>query len=674
LQSSNVNAVRPHDELERRPSALLVSLPWTTLTEPSLGLSLLKAVLAREHIPCRVLHLNLFVLEHLKAETYEALSVVYALNDFLFSFTLDPVVTNTQRRWLYQKIQQLLSMSDIDVRRFGGLNGLENMLLKLRCEVLPAWLGGWADEIARHEASLVGFTCMFDQTIASLALARLVRERAAGKLLALGGYALRAPTAQMVLRASPWIDAVCDGEGEAAIVGLARAAAGRATLDQVPNIVFRRPSGEITSNMPAPPVDLDTSPTPDFDDYFADIRRLSEEYSIDITPPDLPIENSRGCWWGARSHCVFCGIRDDDLAYRARTPARVLETMAELRARHGIRTFRFSDYILPNRYYETLLPELARLGQPYRLSAEVKSNISEERFVMLKESGFREVQPGIESFSSDVLRKMDKGVSAVQNVHTLLLGRRCGVRVYYNLIYGFPGDDVTAYERMVTMLPRLLHLDPPHTCLPVQITRYAPLQTRPEMFDIPSAVPDPCYEIVFSRDYLNRTGFTIDDFCYYFERPFENSVTLQHLYDRIQATVAIWRERQAKLYYEKSDGNVLTIHDSRGTEELVYDLEGAEAEFLLACTRPTSLRKLCQMQLARINPSTIDTIFNSLDQRGLVFQDEQRLISLVMEGPPVPAPGAFIATLQERSKEASLSSVARLSSDEMQDGEMVSFA
>src|SRR5262249_55228165 len=344
-----------------------VSMPWTTLTEPSLGLGLLKAVLDREGIPCRVLHLNLFLLQHLRAITYEVLANIYALNDFLFSGILDPTVTHIQEQWLRLKVREVLHDGVIEAHRVGGSEGLVEALLRLRGETVPAWLEGWAHEIARQEATLVGFTCMFDQTVPSLALARLIRERAPGKMLVLGGVAVRTPTAAMLLRSTPWIDAVCDGEGENAIGALAGAAAGEAPLVDVPGIVFRSTSGEVVATPPPPPVDLDANPVPNFDDFFADIRRLSEEQKIDVMPPTLPVENSRGCWWGAKHHCVFCGIRGEDMAYRARDAGKALEALATLHQRYGIRGFRFSDYILPIQYFDTLLPELARRGGPYRL-------------------------------------------------------------------------------------------------------------------------------------------------------------------------------------------------------------------------------------------------------------------------------------------------------------------
>ena len=116
----------------------------------------------------------------------------------------------------------------------------------------------------------------------------------------------------------------------------------------------------------------------------------------------LPVESSRGCWWGAKHYCVNCGIRDEDLADRSRGPAAVLHSLNELNRRHGVRAFRFSDYILPAAYYDSLLLELERRGAPYMLSGEIKANVNADRFGRLVAASFAEVQPGIESFENEV--------------------------------------------------------------------------------------------------------------------------------------------------------------------------------------------------------------------------------------------------------------------------------
>ena len=130
-----------------RPSVLMISMPWTTLSEPSPGLGILKAVLSREGIPCRVFHANLDLLQHLHAYTYEALSVVFALNDFLFTGTLDGEPTNEQQRWLRHKVNEVLNDGVIDEQRLGGSEGVVRTMLSLRNHLIPSWLNELADEI-----------------------------------------------------------------------------------------------------------------------------------------------------------------------------------------------------------------------------------------------------------------------------------------------------------------------------------------------------------------------------------------------------------------------------------------------------------------------------------------------------------------------------------------------
>ena len=506
-------------------NVLLLSLPWTTITEPSLGLGLLKAVLDRHGIAARVWHLNLELLRFVRPETYYALSNVFALNDFLFSGVLDPVVSPHQLRILHDKARQLLRFGTIARHERGGVDGVVADLLRFRNDTVPAWLAEVAAKIGGGDSSLVGFTCMFDQTVASLALAKLVREQAPDKMIVFGGYAVRPPTAQALLRSFPWVDAICTGDGEGVIVELARASV-EGGLGGVPGILHRDGINRPVATPAVPPTRMDEVPPPNFDDFFRDTGALAAAHQIYIDVDRLPVENSRGCWWGAKHHCIFCGIHDDDLRYRAKSAAVVLEDLAALSARYGVRAFRFSDYILPDGYYRSLLPELAARGKPYRLTSEMKANVSAQKFSALAAAGFEEVQPGIESFATSVLRKMDKGVTALQNVHTLLLGCRHGIRVHYNLLYGFPDDGEEEYTEMIRLLRLLRHLDAPSTRLEVQITRFAPLQVDPTRFGIAASQHEQSYELIFSQDYLDCISFDLDDLCYYYNRPFENSYRL----------------------------------------------------------------------------------------------------------------------------------------------------
>ncbi|MBC8166482.1 MAG: RiPP maturation radical SAM protein 1 [Bryobacteraceae bacterium] len=628
----------PSQAAPANPSALLISLPWTALAEPSLGLGILRSVLDTEGIPCRVWHLNIFMLRYLQALTYYSIANVFSLNDFLFSGVIERKLTRPQERWLRIKAVHLINLGFLDSRANNGTDGVIAELLRLRDEVIPAFLHECAEEVARSPATLVGFTCMFDQTVASLALAKLIREKCPDKMIVLGGYAVRSPTAEALMRSFPWVDAICAGEGENVIGELARASAGLKPLADVQGIFVRSGDGSVHATSAPPSVDMNSSPFPNYDDFYQDLRDLAERDQVTIEVERLPIENSRGCWWGAKHHCTFCGIHDDDMAFRSRDAGRVLECMDTLSARYNIRHFRFADYILPNGYYDTLLPELARRGRPYRITCEMKANVNAHRFRTLARSGIAEAQPGIESFASDVLRHMDKGVTATGNVYTLVLGKRHGVFLHYNLIYGFPSDRENDYKAMVRALPRLVHLDPPSTHLEVQITRYAPLQQNPERYGITRSTHESSYELIFSKEYRRATGFDLDDFCYYFNRPFENAPRLRPLYRQIDDFVEQWRAlrsgpREIRLSYEPF-GDGLRIVDSRTVPECEIFLDREETSVYLAVLAPISVEALSRKLCGSVTSDRVSRILLRLDELGLIFRENEQLVALALPSTP----------------------------------------
>ncbi len=518
-------------------------------------------------------------------------------------------------------------------RKSAGVDGIVETLLDLREQIIPAWLAEWADRIVDTAPTLVGLTCMFDQTIASVALARLIKQRAPQTMIALGGYAVRQPTADTTIGAFDWVDVVCLGEGEPVIEALARASVGELPLSAVPNVIYRE-AGRIHTTAVPPLVNLDTVPTPDYTDYYRDLAELARTEQVEITVGKLPVENSRGCWWGAIRHCVFCGIHDDDLRFRVKSAEAALATMDELQARHAVSGFRFSDYILPRAYFDTLLPELARRGAPYDITAEIKANVAPRSFALLAAAGFSEVQPGIESFSSRALREMDKGTPKLRNINTLLLGARHGIVVHYNLLYGFPDDELSDYEQLLETLARLTHLDPPSTRLEVQITRYAPLQTDPARFGIPTAMYEPGYQLIFSAGYLAASGFDLAQYCYYFQRPYENSPALRQVFRQIDAAVERWRairsERPVRLVGKAGQAG-LEVHDSRQSAEgVTHLLDAALSTVLLACTDIRSKAQLVRALADRLDEATVLRALDQLDQLGLVARDGDRALSLVL--------------------------------------------
>jgi ribosomal peptide maturation radical SAM protein 1 len=347
-------------------------MPWPGLAEPSLGLATLKAELNRHDVPCRVHHLYIGLLRHLTQQTYDTFARIVGVNEFLFTAVLDEVDG--------AQLDRLLDVcADPEGTRphprYASPIELAEVAIQIRNEVVPQYLEECAHEVLKDDPTLVGFTCMFDQTVASLALAKTLRQRRPDLMIVAGGYALFGEPGAEMVSSFPQFDGVVQGDGEPAIRGLALASVGVGSLDDVPNLITRK---RPRAHHPAM-ADLSAAPTPDFDDWFRDVEDLDRRDHVRITPRSLPLEGSRGCWWGQTSHCTFCGIDESSLSYRSRPAEAVIKTLRELSSRYGDLEFRFSDYILARNHYEELLPILAEEEPPFRLSCEIKANQSVSR-------------------------------------------------------------------------------------------------------------------------------------------------------------------------------------------------------------------------------------------------------------------------------------------------------
>jgi ribosomal peptide maturation radical SAM protein 1 len=617
----------------RAPKVALVSLPWTNLTQPSLGLAILKAHLEQDDIAARVYHANLDLLAFMSQPTYDFLAECWAMNEFVFTGVFDPKLDDKQMAALEAQCAFYVAR-----RRCSGYTttaDLVRLVISLRNHVIPTYLANCADRILAMEPTIVGFTCMFDQTIASAALATLLKTAMPDLVTVLGGYAVQHDAGIQALRAFPSIDCIARGDGEPVISKLARASVGNGSLHEIGGVLTRRNMNAAHDRI-APKWNMTQSITANFDDWFADVRRVDNDHHVFVDARNLPIESSRGCWWGQKHHCTFCGIDEESLKYRSKSSEQILAELTALRARYGPSiAFRFADYIWPHEFYAELLPKLAEFDPPLYLSAEIKANQTRANVRAFANAGFVALQPGIESFASTTLRKMDKGVTAIKNVQLLKWGYLDGIDILYNLLFGFPDDEEADYAPMLERIPRLYHLAPPVSHSRVVVTRFAPLQTSPQRYghaDKPRH--HRCYEILFSDAFLADTGMDLDDYCYYFDRWFPNSAQLREIYAQISIQAKHWKDqhraRDVYLAYERT-GPDFVFEDTRyGTPER-FSITGRSAEVYALCDGAAmTFGALADQVAARSSDerAELQRELDGLDEKRLLWIEDDRIFGL----------------------------------------------
>ncbi|WP_103536024.1 RiPP maturation radical SAM C-methyltransferase [Streptomyces sp. SM11] len=456
---------------------LLVNMPWSPIDLPSLALGILKRSVD-ERVPdatATVLHANLeftdWITERTEftAEDYEyyALSSYFmGCGDWVFSSALydDP-------SWREAEFTQVMR------------SRLKKSRMKMSHELhrlAPDFVAEIAQKIVDEAPDVVGFTSTFQQNTAALAAAKQVKRLAPHITTVIGGANCDAEQGAALHRNFSFVDHVVRGEGESAFPQLISALTTGGDLFEVPGLCHRPGGGVSTANpMATSPLPPSTILPPDYSGYF---ERLAASVARNWVEPKLVVEGARGCWWGEKHHCTFCGLNGSFMQFRSKSPDVFYDEIMGLAREHRVLDMYVVDNILDMGYLATVLPRIIDSGYDLRLHIEIKANMRRNQLRTLSDAGLIYVQPGIESLNNRVLDLMDKGVSGCQNVRMLRDGAETGLSVSWNYLHGFPGERAEDYEGVVGQIPALEHLDPPvDLSARIAIERFSPYFNRPEL-------------------------------------------------------------------------------------------------------------------------------------------------------------------------------------------------
>jgi len=344
----------------------------------------------------------------------------------------------------------------------------------------------------------------------------------------------------------------------------------------------------------------------------------------------LLLETSRGCWWGAKHHCTFCGLNGGTMQFRSKSPSRVMDEVDALLAyQNG--TVAVVDNILDMRYFSTVLPELARRGAPLDLFYEVKANLNRDQVRLLALAGVRHIQPGIESLSDSILKLMRKGTTALQNIQLLKWCAEFGVVPEWNFLYGFPREEPEEYAKMTSLIDDIRHLTPPSGHGPVRLDRFSPYHQDPEGMGMTALRPASPYQYLYDTDQSELMRIA-----YYFDYTYSDRRELSYVYpalDRIRE----WQRTGptgALLFRAAADGSALVL-DSRGGPPRGMSLEPWQAGLLNAmdsiATGAGVIRQSSQFGMA---PDAVRAFLAECERLHLVAHHGDRWLSLAVHDPP----------------------------------------
>src|SRR5262249_19816841 len=138
----------------------------------------------------------------------------------------------------------------------------------------PGFLELAAAEILSCGPRIVGFSTVFQQNIASLVLAKVLKTRDPSLMIVFGGGNCDGAMGEALHESFDWVDVVVRGEGEYAIVEIAKDVLAGRQIRAQPGLCYRVNGKPITvERARGPQVPMNDVPSPNYDEYFERLAR-----------------------------------------------------------------------------------------------------------------------------------------------------------------------------------------------------------------------------------------------------------------------------------------------------------------------------------------------------------------------------------------------------------------
>ena len=611
---------------------LLISMPFACTTIPSIQLPILEGYLKERNIATETRHLYLKAAEFYGLENYQLL--IYPPNEpytapmaFSKYVSLDHWEKTKEKLRTY--FNERISTTPDSQKNFSFETYVQ------RTDDFYHWV---IENVDWQSYDIIGFTLNYGQLLPSLAIAKKIKEINPEKKIIFGGSRTVGELGIGIMNAFPYIDFIVSGEGEDALY---RLASEYQNYRSIPRLIFRN-GKEVIWNKSDNCIDLNSLSTPSYDTFYHELNLMPNEIKQDFNSyGKLPIEISRGCWW---NRCSFCSQKILHKEYREKKVEKIVKEILFLSDKYKMLDFQFIGDTLLKKDYRHLFEEIKKIGRNFSFFVEARAGqLKSEDYILMKKAGFNVVQIGIETFSQNYLRKMNKGVRVIDNIAALKFCKENEIINRYNVIVNYPNEeDIDFEETKKTIHLFKQYLDPPQISYLV-VEFGSSLYINPELFNIERLEHTTVDQIMYPQEFLEKNFACI----YNFKRQKEFD---KHNWEQL---VEEWRKgrEQLQLKAMKSQAAIdkyvlyfvdgehfLKIYDKRYLENVqIFILNEVERAIFLACVDVTSYQEL-QTRFPEIPDFQLTAILETFEHHGIMFREYDRYLSLPLCYNPVSVP------------------------------------
>ncbi|MBU4013900.1 MAG: RiPP maturation radical SAM C-methyltransferase [Proteobacteria bacterium] len=602
---------------------ILVSMPWSLFSRPSIQIGALKAYLKLRfpYINIAAHHFYLKVAETIGYELYHSISESTWLAETIYAAMLSPEKLKTIEKIFHKEAKNKPLCRKLIFK---------DLVSKVK-KVTDAFI----ESINWNIFCLAGFSVSQCQLTSSLYIIKRLKTKYPELKIVLGGSTF-AGASKEVFKLIPEIDFVAKGEGELPLSQLVHHLSISNKTDKIPyikGIISRESIENDNSDMFYQMETLDSLPMPDFDDYFDLIQTFGSNKTFF---PTISCEISRGCWWRhlQRSKnikgCAFCNLNLQWDGYRSKSPSKVVSEVDKLTSKYKTLSVAFTDNALPVKESKEVFIQLKELKKNFRFFSEIRATTTQENLKIMHDAGMSEVQIGIESLSTRLLRKLNKGTTAIQNLEIMKNCEHLGIVNNSNLILQFPGSDMDDVEETLRNLEFATSFRPLRQ-VNFWLGLESPVWEKPQQFGIKALYNHPRYADLLPQN-ISSMRFLI--------QAYRGDLRYQKkLWKPVKQRIKAWKMEYESLHNNSFFEPILSFLDGRdfliiiqkqfNDRTLMHRLKGKSREIYLFCQHYRSIKKILE-HFPELSDDKIISFLRIMVSKKLMFEENEKYLSLAV--------------------------------------------
>jgi ribosomal peptide maturation radical SAM protein 1 len=603
---------------------ILVSMPWSLFSRPSIQIGTLKAYLKLQfpYLDIAAHHFYLKVAETIGYKLYHSISESTWLAETIYAAMLSPEQLKTIEKIFHKESKNKPLLSKLI---------FQELVSKVR-KVTDSFI----ESINWYKFRLAGFSVSQCQLTSSLYIIKQIKTKYPDLKIVLGGSSF-AGASKEVFKLIPEIDFVVKGEGELPLSQLVQRLNISNKTDKIPHIkgVISRDSIEDdNSDMFNQMETLNSLPIPDYDDYFDLLQTFGSNKTFF---PSILCEISRGCWWlsAQRSKkikgCAFCNLNLQWDGYRSKDHSKVVSEVDNLTSKYKTLSVAFTDNALPVKGSKKVFTQLKELNKDFRFFSEIRATTTLENLKIMLDAGMSEVQIGIESLSTRLLRKLNKGSTAIQNLEIMKNCEHLGIVNNSNLILQFPGSDIADVEETLRNLEFAAPFRPLRQ-VNFWLGLESPVWKNPQQFGIKALYNHPLYADLLPPNISSSIKFLI--------QAYRGDLGYQKkLWEPVKQRIKAWKMEYESLHNNSFFEPILSLLDGRdfliiiqkqlNDGNLTHRLKGKSREIYLFCQHHRSIKKILE-HFPELSDDKIISFLRIMVNKKLMFEENKKYLSLAV--------------------------------------------